>query len=175
MRSLCRLLALSLLVPLLSACVDPEHDSQVDDLGPEVEGVPAGPLHRPGQPCLTCHGKEGPADQEFSIAGTVYYEQKSTQPMPNVLVHVIDWQHNESVMATNCAGNFWVQPGDYTPLQPYATWLEYAGQHSSMTSLSFREGSCAFCHRDPAGPSSVGHIFFRSDIGQPVPLPGGCP
>ena len=29
-------------------------------------------LHRPGQPCLTCHGGKGPGHVEFSIAGTLY-------------------------------------------------------------------------------------------------------
>ena len=57
---------------LVGCFVDPVHDEQVAALGPEPAGESPGPLHRPGQPCLVCHGGLGPAHQSFSVAGTVF-------------------------------------------------------------------------------------------------------
>ena len=56
----------------LLGCNDATHDEEVAALGAEDPAVPPGPDHRPGQPCLTCHGGIGPAKQQFSIGGTVY-------------------------------------------------------------------------------------------------------
>ena len=52
-------LAFSAAASALAACVDESHELQVQALGAEVPGVPMGPLHRPGQPCLVCHGDQG--------------------------------------------------------------------------------------------------------------------
>ena len=64
------------------ACGDPTHDRAVEVLGGEAPGVPEGPLHRPGQPCVTCHGDSGPASGEFSLAGTVYALLIASEPVP---------------------------------------------------------------------------------------------
>ena len=64
-----------LLCCLLSAAAcssDPVRDQRIERLGPEVSGVPEGPLHRPNQPCLLCHAGAGPGDAVFSLAGTVF-------------------------------------------------------------------------------------------------------
>ena len=53
---------------LVWACGDPVHDARVAALGDERPGVPAGPNHRPGQPCLACHGGDGPSDVELAVA-----------------------------------------------------------------------------------------------------------
>ena len=90
------------------ACGDPTHDRAVDALGGEAPGVPEGPLHRPGQPCATCHGESGPADSEFTIAGTVYALLGQSQPVPNVLVRIRDFTGTERSVTTNQAGNFFV-------------------------------------------------------------------
>jgi hypothetical protein len=52
-------------------CDDPVHDDAVTALGGEDPNVPIGALHRPGQPCLVCHGGSGPAALAFSVGGTV--------------------------------------------------------------------------------------------------------
>ena len=43
--------------------------SAVNALGPEAADIPQGQYHRAGQPCVVCHGDEGPANKQFSIAG----------------------------------------------------------------------------------------------------------
>jgi hypothetical protein len=72
------------------ACVDAVHEDAVKALGGEAPGVSAGPLHRPGQPCVTCHGGSGPAKTQFSMAGTVYAVDQSNQPASGALVSLED-------------------------------------------------------------------------------------
>lgn len=170
-----RCLVMSVLVAatLLAACQDPFHDKSVEALGPEANGVPKGPLHRPGQPCLVCHGDAGPAGMIFSLAGTIYQyappgdpslspSSAADAPASDVLVHFRDTNGREYSTGSNCAGNFFVQPGDYDPTFPVAVWLEYAGVISIMNSQAFRERSCAGCHK--AGMptfDSPGPVYFR--------------
>ena len=71
----------------LFACVDEVHDQEVAALGPEQPGVPPGPTHRPGQPCVTCHGGSGPAHTQFSVGGTAY--EVEGQPAPAVGASVV--------------------------------------------------------------------------------------
>src|SRR3984957_22477 len=93
---------------LLAACVDETHDLQVQALGPEAPGVPRGPLHRPGQPCLVCHGGSGPASHQFSVAGTAFAVESLTTPLPTAVVTLGD-AHDASVsLGSNQAGNFFV-------------------------------------------------------------------
>ncbi len=47
---------------------DPVHDEEVAALGPEPGGGAPGPEHRPGQPCLVCHGGSGPASEGEQFA-----------------------------------------------------------------------------------------------------------
>lgn len=167
-------------VAMLAACQDPVHSQEIAALGPEKDGVPKGPLHRPGQPCLLCHGDAGPAGMLFSLAGTVFQSDQTqvavgNGPASDVIVHFRDSNGHTFSTGTNCAGNFFVQPADFTPVYPVAVWLEYAGVLSTMNSATFREGSCAKCHT-PTGPSynSPGPVFFRPN--QPATnLPGACP
>ena len=75
---------------LFAACFDPVHDDAVEALGPEKRGVRPGPNHRPGQPCLTCHGDQGPAEPEFALAGTIYLARGVLEPVSGVSVHLTD-------------------------------------------------------------------------------------
>jgi hypothetical protein len=163
----------------LSACADPVHSHQVDALGGEQPGVPEGPLHRPGQPCVTCHGDYGPADSEFSFAGTVYQDAVGTQPLPDVRVTLIDSSGKTHETGTNCAGNFFVIKSDYQPVYPVWTTIFFGTQGGQpipkeMSSPIYREGSCATCHSDPASADATGHVYLSED---PLPLPPSpsCP
>lgn len=171
---------------LLSACAsDPVREQAIDDLGPEAPGVHPGPLHRPNQPCLLCHDGSGPGNAIFSLAGTIYAEQKSLTPLPNAIVHFVDSKKRHYQTATNCAGNFFVDPDDFSPAFPVWMSIQFGNFIDPisktpkplvipMSSPSFREGSCAKCHRDPASGDSVGHIFLEPVLPAPLP-PSGCP
>lgn len=154
----------------LGACGDPTHDDAVEALGPEEPGVPAGPLHRPGQPCLVCHGGEGPSDAELSVGGTAYKYVDTLEPLVNALVKLTDRNGKTQLTGTNCAGNFFVQKTDYDPSYPFYTSVLFGGLEREMTTPVYRDGSCAGCHADPVGKESIGHIFLI-DNGYP-PLPG---
>src|SRR5215218_7977218 len=55
---------------LLSCRYDPVPQSIIDGLGPET-GEP-GPEHRPGQPCLACHGSYAGTSPQMVFGGTVF-------------------------------------------------------------------------------------------------------
>ncbi|HEX3598376.1 MAG TPA: hypothetical protein VHU80_24880 [Polyangiaceae bacterium] len=148
---------------LVMACNDPVRNTQLNELGDEAETVPAGPLHRPGQPCLACHGGEGPADGAFALAGTVYQASNDAKPLHDATVRLIDSVGAEYAVVSNCAGNFWASADNFRPAWPVWTKIEYGSESVEMTSAMFREGSCGECHADPATPRSVGHLYFADE------------
>jgi hypothetical protein len=167
-----------------ASCADPTHDAEVNALGPEAPGVSPGPTHRPGQPCLTCHGGDGPANASFVTAGTIYqnkYVAGTTAYAPLVagVVHLVDSTGSTFNATTNEVGNFFVTShdwnavfplGDYTPavdggVTDYigvTSASETLGNGQAMTSHIGRGGvyaSCSYCHFDPPGPTSAGHVY----------------
>jgi hypothetical protein len=144
------------------ACVDTEHQDQVQALGSEHPGVPPGPSHRPGQPCLTCHGGSGPASLQFSAGGTVYqYQNDTSHPAVGALVQIQDIDGKTWTVKANDAGNFFVTLQDFQP--HYPTQMTVTAPDGSvtqrMTSIVNRDGSCADCHTLTEGPTSPGPVF----------------
>jgi hypothetical protein len=45
--------------------------------------------------------------------------------------------------------------------------VSYEGVVVKMMSDVGRDGSCAACHTDPAGPMSAGHVYIPPDGGAP--------
>ncbi|HEX3595113.1 MAG TPA: hypothetical protein VHU80_08430 [Polyangiaceae bacterium] len=155
-----KFLPLFLLLAGPSACMDPAHDDAVDALPGETPGVPPGPLHRPGEPCATCHGGQGPADTEFSIAGTVYLVAYQNTVASGVPVLMVDSTGVAGQIATNQAGNFWVNASDWRPTYPLQITVVFGSLHKQMQTHVGRAGSCADCHSDPAGSESPGHVWL---------------
>jgi hypothetical protein len=153
----------------VAGCSDPVHDALVASLGPEDPSVGPGPTHRPGQPCVACHGDLGPAKLAFSVGGTVYQKQGSPIPAPGAQVLVEDQDGRATTIPTNAAGNFFVTPSVFLP--NYPTRMRVAStdgtQVAQMISISNREGSCAMCHFDPPGPTSPGPVFIAYNLGAP--------
>ncbi|MGH7438805.1 MAG: hypothetical protein ACRENE_24220 [Polyangiaceae bacterium] len=145
-----------------TGCNDATHDMQVAALGGEDPGVPQGPLHRPGQPCLVCHGGQGPASSQFSTGGTVYTNNTSTTPASGVTVTVEDINGSVGTTPSNAAGNFYIPSGTWSPTYPTLPSVTAPGSvPQAMTSHVGRDGSCAHCHSDPASPTSAGHIYVN--------------
>jgi hypothetical protein len=147
-----------------SACVDTVHDDEVAALGPEI-GSP-GPEHRPGQPCLVCHGGSGPADLVLSTGGTVVDTQGQTAPAVGAIVTIEDVDGNFHTSTTNDAGNFYVTAAEFTPHYPTQMTVSVASPGpdyvpQSMLTHSSREGSCAACHQPSEGPSSPGPVYLN--------------
>jgi hypothetical protein len=192
----------ALLALVLPGCSDPNHAAEVNALGPEAPGVSPGPTHRPGQPCLTCHGGDGPGGQTFVTAGTIYVNQYMAgttdyAPVVNGTVHLVDANGSTFDSQTNTVGNFFVTTDQWNPTFPLGEKstdagmpppsgclgvglpIEYsAGQinvggtpdggcqsfPTPMMSAIERGGvyaSCAYCHFDPPGPTSPGHVFLN--------------
>jgi hypothetical protein len=154
------------LAPL--GCVDETHDLQVQALGGEDPNVPTGPLHRPGQPCLVCHGGSGPAHLHLSIGGTVFAMPKQTTPAVGATVEIEDFAGTFATVMSNEAGNFFIAASDWQPTYPLIVPLVSLGANSQQMQTHIgRDGSCATCHFDPAGPTSEGHIYISSPDGGP--------
>jgi mono/diheme cytochrome c family protein len=154
-------LAVLALAFLWAGCADPVRTSAIEALGPET-AVPVGPLHRPGQPCGVCHADDGNAGP-FSVSGTVYLTKGSTKPAARVEILLFDAANRSHRVRTNCAGNFYVRPGELRPVYPLWVTLRHGTHRTEMESPMFREGSCAACHSESAGPRSAGPVFLAED------------
>jgi hypothetical protein len=141
---------------------DPVHSDAVAALGGEAPGVPPGPLHRPGQPCILCHDGASGDPAAFSLAGTVFLDANSLTPAPGVTVTLVAADGNTKNAVTNAAGNFYLTPSDYNPKYPvHVSSVALGGVSALMHSHIGGNGSCAGCHVDPAGPDSPGHVYFE--------------
>jgi hypothetical protein len=180
-RSLAMVTALACLTP---ACSDPVRDRLLDSLGGERQGVPAGPLHRPGEPCLACHDGTA-AEARYSVAGTVYLYAGDDRPAPRVDVELIDSVGARFSARTNCAGNFFVAPEEFDPAFPLWTSVSFglakdggtaSGGSSKidMQSRIGRDGSCASCHVNAPSRSATDRVHLYTTPVDPADEPG-CP
>ncbi len=176
-------LTLTLALLGTASCEDPVHDAEITALGPEAPGVPPGPNHRPGQPCLTCHGGQGPASATFVTAGTIYETPYSPgtpsyPPLVGGNVTLVDSTGSAYNATTNTVGNFWVTPTEWNAVFPLGDLRPDAGPEAGVEGISVgtsplggqvsmqtaihRGGvyaSCAYCHFDHPGPTSPGHVY----------------
>jgi hypothetical protein len=110
----------------------------------------------------------------FSVAGTVFADANSTKPVDSVNVILIDADGTVFTASTNCAGNFYVAPKDFSPHYPMWVTMRLAKVQRDMESPAYREGSCAACHVDPRSPSSAGHVYMIDDPTVETLPPSGC-
>jgi hypothetical protein len=151
------LLGAGLLLGIALACGDPTHDDAVAALGPEAPGVQPGPTHRPGQPCLTCHGGSGPGNATFSVGGTVFETERLplpdggappvSAPLVGATVQLSDSSELTDASdastsstatfttTTNGVGNFFVLASQWTPVFPL-------GGLGANHQIQICEGSC---------------------------------
>jgi hypothetical protein len=143
----------------LSTC-DPVKDQKIAALGGEAPGVPRGPLHRPGQPCVLCHDGNVGDPPGFSVAGTVYVDAGDFTPAAGAVVSLTDSVGKTFDAIANEVGNFYVLPHQLTPTYPMKVTVRFNDVTVKMTADVGRDGSCATCHFDPAGPASPGHVYI---------------
>jgi hypothetical protein len=144
-------------------CVNnPVHDDEVAALGPEAANVPPGPLHRPGQPCLVCHGPYGPAELQFSVAGTVYAATGESTPAVGAIAKIEDSTGASVTADTNAAGNFYILLRDFDPAYPILPQVSSpdGGIVQKMMTYVARNGSCGDCHASLPGPASAGPVVL---------------
>ena len=150
-------LGLAVVTSALVSC-DPIHSDEVSDLGPEAQGVPTGPTHRPGQPCVVCHGGSGPGSPQWAVAGTVYQSEDSDAPLVNGTVTVTDATGSQRALGTNQVGNFYISTDDWQPVYPLHVALTTGDQAIAMTSRINGNGSCADCHLGHTGQATSDHV-----------------
>jgi mono/diheme cytochrome c family protein len=146
---------------LLGACIgtSPEEAAR-EAQGDEEDGDEE---HRPGQPCLVCHGVDySPGGPVFAVAGTVYLRASDAEGIGGALVEVTDARGRQFRAPTNRVGNFMVEvkPGlsspqltrrgrlriGYEPEYPLSIRIERGDLVQEMESFAWRDGSCAGCH-----------------------------
>lgn len=129
-----------------ASCMDPVHSDEVAALGGEAKGVKAGKNHRPGQPCLTCHGGDGPGSPEWSVAGTIYAVRGKPDVLRDVTIVLTDATNDTKTLTSNEAGNFYIEAEDWSPTYPLRVELQGAGKAKAMKTVIGRNGGCASCH-----------------------------
>jgi hypothetical protein len=164
-----RPLVVALTLSLVAAACDPVQDGAIAALGGEAAGVRRGPLHRPGQPCLLCHDGALGDPPAFSVAGTVFDRPADTQGVSDATVSLTDANGSTYDAITNAAGNFYLTPAQWTPTFPVTVAVTASGLRVVMHTDIGRDGSCASCHVDPAGPNSPGHVSIAPDDGGTPP------
>lgn len=130
------------------------------DGGGEGAGFETGPLMRPGEDCLFCHGDKTdyPKAPRWSLAGTVFPTKSAAvdEGVEGAVVVISTADGNElSRLTTNAAGNF------YTSIslpEQYRVAVEYEGERIEMPCTP-PTGGCAKCHDRPALGSAPGRIF----------------
>ncbi len=165
---------------ILAGCESPVQDDFIVSLGPEAPGVEEGPFHRYGQPCVACHGQYEADEPEMSVGGTVFATPNEDIPVANAKVILTDADGKRIERTTNCAGNFYIETGEFVPAYPMRVELECplpdgTVRRSVMGTRVNREGSCAGCHdKGPASPTSPGRVYCVSQQPNPpftVPQP----
>lgn len=158
----------------LTCSLDPVHEEAVADLGPEAAGIPPGPLHRAGEPCLVCHGPGGAAPT-LSVGGTLYAAEDGLASLPGATVLLSDTFGRTFQTTTNAAGNFYVAAAAFAPIYPMYATVTYAGVRAAMSTQVGRDGSCAACHVDPASRVSAGHVYLVPTASLLPAADGGTP
>lgn len=145
-----------------TSCIDPTHDNAVDALGPEVAGIPRGPLHRAGQPCLVCHSGSGPGSPELSVAGTIFIREGETAPAIGAVVVLRDLRGDVRRVTTNEVGTFLIERTDWDPAFPLRAEIERGSTPLVMRTEIPRDGSCNACHRGTGDTYHMPGVYLEA-------------
>ncbi len=138
--------------------------------------------HRPGQPCLLCHGtghlNGAPGGDIFEVAGTVFgnIDDPEDDGLENVVVTLTDSTGFEFSARTNRAGNFMfdldtgasaIRERDegrttlpQAPVFPLSVTISRGSEEQEMKTKMWRNGSCAHCHGPTPDQRSVGRVYL---------------
>jgi hypothetical protein len=177
------LFALGATLLLAAGCGNRAVDERIAALGEEDPSVPVDQyeFHRPGQPCLLCHGEYLREEPVMTVAGTIYAEPvgPNVAPLPvkGVTVILTDSFGETFKAPTNCAGNFFITEDQWKPAFPLRAELEWpvpgsdgALKRSVMATRISREGSCGGCHAGAPNQGSPGWVTCsETPVGLPWP------
>lgn len=180
---------LSVLALVAAACASPTNDEAYEALGGELAGIkPETEWHRPGQPCLVCHGDYIGDSPTMLVGGTIYASRSNVSadhsPFANgAVVEITNAQGNSISRTTNCTGNFWVEednPEGWVaafPLFAAVTCPSPDGgepRRVVMGTRIGRDGSCASCHKGAGAESTYFVYCSTTDPGYPALTPATC-
>ncbi len=176
---------------LCCSCSDPLRDGKIEALGDEDAGFALNEIHRPGQPCVTCHSLYEGAKPLMSVAGTLFTDptrpdpdEKGLQLVPQHTIRLIDSEGTIIEKETNRCGNFFATIEEFDPAYPVRAELYGPGPDDTLVPIDVmasrigRDGSCGTCHAHPATSQSPGVMFVPDGRLSPdVELPSGkdCP
>lgn len=167
---------------LLATCAPACIGTTPEEAAEQAQGddpAEEGPTHRPGQPCLVCHGEDhSPGGEVFVLAGTVYRRAGDEDGLEGAEVEITQADGEVFTARTNRVGTFLVSVGEVDDDERAQGWLGLArppefplrvvvragGTEATMRNVIHREGSCAACH-DRAGPgaASAGKVFVEEE------------
>src|SRR5690606_30977430 len=124
----------------------PGADGGRDDCVPAEAEVDDG-HHNPGQPCMSCHGKQGPGPRWY-VAGTLYADLAGSEPVAGATILVTDADGETRALVTAQNGNFWSPDPVAYPLQVVAT--SCPDRAEMLTAVPMGGGSCnkSGCHAE---------------------------
>jgi hypothetical protein len=96
-------------------------------------------------------------------------------PAVGATVLLVDAAHAAVALRSNCAGNFFVAAERFAPALPLWASVRLGEQRIDMESPMHKDGDCARCHGDPAGPTSAGHLFVFDGDAPAGAATGACP
>lgn len=172
------LLLVSMLVGVGSGCSDPVQQGRIADMGNEIADIPVGEFHRAGQACVVCHSDNGTSSVIFSIAGTIFAGPTVKTGVANAEVRMTDSVGTKFIAHTNCVGNFFVKPDEWTPKFPILVAIAKNGTVRGMNSVIGREPSCGTCHttsvdRDPSSQNIQVYLYGTDEPAGSAPAT--CP
>ncbi len=158
------------------ACGNRAVDEKIAALGDELPGVEPSEFHRPGQPCVLCHGEYLREEPIMTVAGTIHAFPAQDNPLPvkGVKVKLTDAFGEKFERGTNCAGNFFITKEEWIPAFPLRAEIEYpvpeglgSTKRVVMSTRISRDGSCAGCHTGPPTQGTPGWVTCAES--NPVP------
>jgi hypothetical protein len=160
----------ALLCLALAGCPSPVNDDEKEALGGECSDVPESDFHRPGQPCLVCHGEYDRATPVMAMAGTIFATPGQATPVEGAEIILTDSNGTSppNPVVSNCIGNFFIDSDDWTPAYPVHAEIICPNPDDTdkprrlvMGTRIARDGSCAGCHvgRPGARRDSPGWIY----------------
>ncbi len=126
-----------------------------------------GPMMRPGEDCLRCHGGSGGGEGEgddgarrWSLAGTVYASPgaSATAGIEGVDVQVTDANGFAFTLHSNLAGNFYTAEGVAFPVR---VCVRRSGAAAECMESPSPNGACNSCHALPPSGGAEGRIAAR--------------
>lgn len=131
-----------------------------------------GPLMKPGQDCLRCHGgsavenessDEGSADERsgdartWEAAGTIYADPQAAASagVKDAEILIVDSTGRALTLHSNSVGNFYTAETLHPPLTVQA---QRNGVRMAMN-MPAPDGACNRCHRQPPEDGAPGRLF----------------